>query len=197
MNAGHRMRNLVLAVLLFPNLATAAVIEQALMSGQPQMSMKDGRANMCGLRVVALPTTFRDENSPEMFYLDTSLVMGRTGTVVIKGFGARATQDELAKGKVRKLRLSSLWFKPDGSRATRPQEGTTSSGDDGISLLYADQEPYRVYVSFLNSIAKGLNVTIGFRLAPNDDERIVTGVVTLNESDMASFGKCNVEIAEP
>jgi hypothetical protein len=192
------MRNLVFsAFLFFPTLATAAVIEQAVMSGQPQMSMKDGRANMCGLRVVALPTTFRDENSLEMFYLDTSLVMGRTGTVVIKGFGARATQDELAKGKVRKLRLSSLWFKPDGSRATTPQEGTISSGDDGISLLYADQEPYRVYVSFLNSIAKGLNVTIGFRLAPNDDERIVTGVITLNESDMASFGKCNVEIAEP
>jgi hypothetical protein len=190
------MRILALLILAVPNVAAPAVIEQAVIRGQPQMIMEAGRPTMCGLRVVAQPTTFRDPQSHKVFMLDTSLVMGREGLILIKGFGIETTPNGLAKGDFKKIRLSALWFKPDGSRATQPLKGETSRDDEGIALMYADKETFQVYTSFLNSVINGLNVTIGFRLGPNDDERIVTGVVTLNESDMASFGKCNVEIAE-
>lgn len=190
------MRMLASIVLALPNVAVPAVIEQALIGGQPQMIMDEGRPTMCGLRLVAQPTTFRDPKSPKVFMLDTSLVMGREGLVLVKGFGLEATPDDLAKADFKKVRLSTLWFKPEGSRATQPLEGKTLLGDDGVALMYADQETFQVYTSFLNSVLNGLNLTIGFRLSPASDERIISGIVTLSESDMASFMRCNSEFVK-
>lgn len=190
------MRILALLILTVPNVAAPAVIEQAIIGGQPQMVMEEGRPTMCGLRLVAQPTTFRDPKSPKVFMLDTSLVMGREGLVLVKGFGLEATPDDLAKADFKKVRLSALWFKPEGSRATQPLEGKTLLGDDGVALMYADQATFQVYTNFLNSVLNGLNLTIGFRLSPASDERIISGIVTLSESDMASFMRCNSELVE-
>jgi hypothetical protein len=190
------MRILALLILALPNIAASAVIEQATIRGQPQMIMEEGRPTMCGLRIVAQPTTFRDPQSPKVFMLDTSLVMGREGIVLIKGFGIEATQDGLAKGDFKKIRLSALWFKPEGSRATQPLKDKTSRDEEGMALMYADKETFDVYTSFLKSVIEGLNLTIGFRLSQHSDERIISGFVSLNESDMASFMRCNSELVE-
>lgn len=133
------MRILAFLLLTLPTVAATAVVEQALIGGQPQMIMKEGRPTMCGLRVVAQPTTFRDPQSPKVFMLDTSLVMGSEGLVLVKGFGVEATPEGLAKGNLKKIPLAGLWFKPEGSRATQPFEGRTSLGDDGVALMYADR----------------------------------------------------------
>lgn len=190
------MRILALLILVLPHIAASAVIEQATIRGQPQMLMKDGRPTMCGLRVVAQPTTFRDPQSPTAFMLDTSLVMGREGIVLIKGFGIEATADGLAKGDFKKIPLSALWFKPEGSRATQPLKDQTSRDEEGIALMYADKETFDVYTSFLKSVLEGLNLTIGFRIAQQSDERIISGFISLSKSDMASFIRCNSELVE-
>lgn len=190
------MRFVFLLGLLIPDIAAAAVIEQAMMGGQPQMIMHEGKPTMCGLRVVVQPTTFRDPKSSEVSMLDTSIVMGREGIVMIKGFGIVATPEDLLAGKISKFSLQSLWFKPEGSRATRPNEGKTTVGEDGVSLMYSDQEQFAVYTNFLQSVLDGKPVMIGFRRSAKEDERIVSGVIQLSKPDFALFMQCNAELVE-
>jgi hypothetical protein len=192
-----RFLSLIITIFaLLPSASLAAVIETALIGAQPQMIMKDGRANMCGLRLVVLPQTFQDDSREGRLSLDTSLVMGRDGLVGVKGLGLRSTPDGLKRGEFKKIRLASLWIKPDGSRATVAADGKTFAGDDGIALLYTDKEFYSVYIKLLEAVTKKRSITIGFRLNPNSDERIASGIVEIGDDDLAAFIKCNQELSE-
>ena len=190
------MRFFCLIALLIPTTSFGAVIEQAVMGGQPQMLMGDGRAKMCGLRVVVQPTTFVERSPPAVLMLDTSIVMSREGVVMIKGFAASATPEGLRAGKLTKAPPVELWFKTDGSRATSPSEGRTFVGEDGISLMYSDKAQYETYTSFLDAVLNGKPVSVGFRISPKDEERIASGRIQLSEPDLAAFMRCNSELVE-
>jgi hypothetical protein len=189
-----RHLSVIMVFACLPSASLAAVIETAMIGAQSQMIVKDGRTSICGLRLVVLPQTFRDDSQEGRLMLDTSLVMGREGVVMVKGFAAKTTPEEIQRGEFKKFRLAGLWFKPEGSRATVPSNGQTFVGDDGIALMYTDEDLFSVYTKFVETVVNRRSITIGFRLTPNSDERIVSGTVDIAEPDLATFLKCNSEL---
>jgi hypothetical protein len=190
------MKTLAAALALLPTATLAAVVEQSIIVGQAQMFVKDGQVTSCGLRLSAQSMSSRPNKQGNTLLIDSSLMMGRSGLVLVKGLGINATAEGLSKGQVERVELSSFWIKPDDTRATTPKDGKILSGDDDVSILYGDKEPFEVYIGFMKAVAQKKPLSIGFRLASGGDERILRGTIDLSESEMETFISCNRDLVK-
>ncbi len=190
------MKLLAVALALLPTATLAAVVEQSIIVGQPQMFVNEGQVTSCGLRLSAQPMSLQPDKHGKVLLIDSSLVMGRDGFVLVKGLGINATAEGLPKGQFERVGLSRFWIKPDDTRATTPKDGKILNGDDDVSILYADKEPFEVYIGLLKTVTQKKPLSIGFRLASGGDERILRGTIDLTKSDMDTFNSCNRDLVK-
>jgi hypothetical protein len=190
------MKILAVALALLPTTTFAAVVEQSIIVGQPQMFVNEGQVTSCGLRLSAQSMSAQPDKQRKVLLIDSSLMMGRSGLVLIKGLGINATAEGLPKGQFERVGLSRFWIKPDDTRATTPKDGKILNSDDDVSILYGDKEPFEVYIGFMRAVTQKKPISIGFRLASGGDERILRGTIDLSESEMETFLSCNRDLVK-
>jgi hypothetical protein len=160
------------------------------MTASAQMQVNDGALVGCGLRVIAVA----QDQSDKVTAVDLSFNLYRSGVSLVKAgvraAGVRAPK-EVAAPPVQKL--VTFWARAVGQPATKPDKaGIIKSDSPKGYLLYGATS--KSVASLLFAATNGQPIQVGYRLAGEDVDRIVSGTVTETSSEFKEVSQCIDEL---
>lgn len=169
--------------------AFAESLEPGVFVGQPQILLKDGKVEGCGLRfgvtgVAAKPTT----RTP---VFDASLVVysGAYGLAQVASFANISAADMEKKVKPKQQKTASFSFKVPEHAATVPLEGKSFySPEDGKSLLYGVAGVDTLAI--LTAAISGEEIQLSVAREGERARRTFRGTVALEDEDKRELANC-------
>lgn len=173
----------------------AGTVADALLSGQVQQFMDDGKVTGCGVTLSAVETGVGPKHTAHVFHGSIS-VMGLTGGLV-KGRVSTIPGKKLLAGDASALAIQTaqmVWVKAPGAPATAllPGQRVHQSEDRGYIVYVAALPPL---VDAMFAVQDGKPIQIGMRTAKVDYDVILAGVVEMSPAQHAQLGQCLGEFA--
>lgn len=180
----HHLLAIVTAMFLAS--ATAGTVEQAVIVAEPQMQVKDGAVEGCGMRLKSMPIDTTGLTSA--LVIDMSFNIYRSGMALLKGGAVRIPLREASRGQVSNAPIDSFWMKIQSSRPTKPLHGHVMPAENPGYLLYG--EALDEVVKLFDGLADRTPLTLGVRLKAEGIDRIYAGVAQLSDADRAQHAQC-------
>lgn len=173
----------------------AGTVSDALLSGQAQQFMNDGKVTGCGVTLSAIETSAGANQTAHVFHGSIS-VMGLAGGLV-KGRVSTIPAKKLLAGDASALAIQAaqmVWVKAPGAPATAllPGQKVHQSEDRGY-ILYGAALPPLVDAMF--AVQDGKPIQIGLRTAKVDYDVILAGVVEMSPAQQQQLAQCLGEFA--
>jgi hypothetical protein len=164
---------------------SAGTVEQATITADPQMQVKDGEVQGCGYRLKSIPKSFAGQSS--VVVLDTSFNLYSTGLGLLKG---GALQIQIEDGKPTQAtakQIESFWLKTQAKKPTAPRNGRVVPAENAGYLLYSVSE--ESVLELFTGLVEG-PVTVGVRIRGEAIDRIYSGAVQLSDQDREQGIQC-------
>lgn len=175
-----------LAALMTLTSAQAGTVEQALIIAEPQMQVKDGALEGCGMRLKSMPIDTAGLASTVV--IDMSFNIYRSGMTLLKGGAVRIALREPSRGQASNAPIESFWMKAQSSRPTKPLHGHVMEAENPGYLLYGETLPE--VSKLFNGLVDGTPLTLGVRLKGESIDRIYSGIPRLSDADRAQHAEC-------
>ncbi len=188
-----RIRAAVFGVALTSIFTTgiAQTVTTLRLDGQPLVYMKDGRPHGCGLRIFGFHEI---QPSGRLRMVDVSVNVHTATPASVKLTTADTSFDDMKAGnKPRSARVLAGWIRAQDAISTRPLEGKTAAGDDGLSLLYWTDHDSALAVFAAQAERK--TIMIGVRRDGDSHERIYAGHVNLSLDESKQITQCLSELS--
>lgn len=171
--------------------ASAGVIDQSSIVGQPVIQVSAGEVAGCGIRLVSTAdgpaSTFRSIDASFNVYASNIAVM-KAGTA---NFGVSAA-GELTKPTY--LPISDLWLKAPGDKpATAIGKGPMKAETPGYMLAAIKFESG---LKLFDAVFEKKPLMIGVRVKAEPTDRVHSGVVQLSEPELQQVLDCVVALME-
>ncbi|MEY8689884.1 MAG: hypothetical protein AB9M53_08400 [Leptothrix sp. (in: b-proteobacteria)] len=156
---------------------------------QPQMQVKSGAVDGCGVRIIAIPTA--GAPTKKGFAVDASFNIYADGVGMVKA-GVIKTLNGNPTGETQPI--SNFWLKANGAKATAPNAvGVLKSPTPKGYLFYATE------LSTINKLFSALleqePVLLSIRRTDEDMDRTFAGTAVLSDTDRAQVMNCLNDLA--
>lgn len=172
--------------------AHAGTVYQSAIVVSPQMQMREGEVDGCGIQFKSLPTSFGGENAPVM--LDVSLNLYSGFYAGMKGGASRVGMTGGTPSSRKALPISSFWLKTVGQKATTPTKGKVMPANDPGYLLYASDFSHAADLFY--AVLEGKQLSLGVHIKGESVERIYVGIPSLEDVEREQSRQCMVELLE-
>jgi hypothetical protein len=163
--------------------AHAQVAEEANLTGQPLMYMKNGQVDGCGVRLIGIVVA---SNLKKAEAIDGSVNVTMDGYGTVKGLSY-----DMIPGKAmerRNIPIERFWLKAPGSEATHPRDGQFHKTDDVGGRMYIVSVDAALQVLIAAVTDKTINV--GLKRTPELRERIYFGRVEMTQGEKDQVLSC-------
>lgn len=186
-------RGILLGLLFVPLATYSAVMVESTFEAQPQMQIKEGKPQSCGLRVFTVQPT---QASGVFTGIDGSFLVDASAFGLVKGivYTLKKTNIEANSRPVTQP-LKLIWFRAPGKPATQPlgDKAFVSPETKGAKLYVT--APASVFALF-DAILDSKPIQVGVSFKNGSQDRIYYGKVNLSEADATQLKECLSEMAD-
>jgi hypothetical protein len=183
--------------IFFSFAANAGALSKAIIGGQVQQFLDDGRVTGCGVTLSALEegTSARDvlhvfNGSFMMSSPVAGLMKGRASTIT----GAQVLSGNLNPASLKVQKTEMVWAKAQGAAATTvaPGQGIRKSDDPGY-ITYLT--PLKPLLALVDAIHDATPIQIGLKSSAKAFDVVLFGKVDMPDDDKAALANCMREWA--
>lgn len=189
--------NIIIATLvgfLFAHHAFADTALKGILTAQPQIMMKDGKVDGCGVRIIGMEETTSMDARVSNF--DVSFALYANGIAGLKGLALddvsmRDVAKAKAAGKTLSLKyvpLESFWIKSPVNSATTPINGKVLSGENRLSLLYVASFP--LVAELFQPVFDQTTIQVGIKRKSDKVGYIYFGVPMMSKEELKQLSMC-------
>lgn len=172
--------------------AFAQSMEEAQISAQPLVYMKQGKLEGCGIRFIGVLLA---PNLKTGRGLDTSVNIWTTGMAAAKGLSYDIDVAALrAGGKTNRAPINSFWIKAPDSNATSPLEGRINDSDDAGGKIYLIA--FDSALPIFRAVIEEKSLMFGVGRQNETGEKIYFGVAKLSKAELEQITQCLREMVK-
>ena len=180
-----------LVLICLCNPAFSAPILPIEFEGQPQILFKDLNTDACGVRFLGAQSPEIFDKSAKVFIPDASFMIYRQGVGMVKAVLLETTMGGMIK-ESKIMTFKTFWMKANNHPQTAPTSGMAVDGENKGSKIYISS--LDSVLSVLVGLMSGEKIKLGYVFEDEAKNLIVSGKVTLSDSERQEVMNCLEEL---
>lgn len=182
---------LLTCILAYAN-AVSGIVEQVSFQAQPLISLQNGNINGCGVRLIS--SKLSTVGNQKSYAIDVSFNFYTSLTSIVKGGLLEFDAKTISNNKdFNPVQIKMFWIKSSTNKATHPISNKISTSESPLGYIFYETELDSVLHMFNNVIDKN-QFMVGFRRKSENIDRIFSGKVSLDDSEIKQIQDCTSEL---